>query len=120
MNEVHQAKSTLNQELHKAEANHYFPVRKEFKPVGWAKQVWREAAAYQRAGGRAKRNGACTGRPRLQGLDVEGYAALAFFAAVGFAAFGWAFAAVFLTDCAFSFAANSALTFCAIASVSTL
>jgi len=36
---------------------------------------------------------------------------LAFLAAVGFAGFGCAFAAVFLTACAFSFAANSALTF---------
>jgi len=52
------------------------------------------------------------GRPRLQGLEVEGYAALAFLAAVVRAAgFGWAFAAVFLAACAFSFAANSALTF---------
>jgi len=67
-----------------------------------------------------KRNGACAGRPRLKGLDVERYAALAFLTAVGFAGFGWAFAVVFLAACALSFAANSALTFWAIASVSTL
>jgi hypothetical protein len=68
-----------------------------------------------------KRNGAHVGRPRLKGLEVEPYAALAFLAAVGRAAgFGWAFAAVFLAACAFSFAANSALTFWAMASVSTL
>ena len=60
------------------------------------------------------------GRPRMQGLDVEGYAALAFLAAVGRAGFGWAFAAVFLAACTFSLAANSTLTFCAMASVSTL
>ena len=60
------------------------------------------------------------GRPRMQGLDVESYAALAFLTAVDFAGFGWAFAAVFLTACAFSFAANSAFTFWVIASVSTL
>jgi UDP-N-acetylmuramyl pentapeptide synthase len=42
---------------------------------------------------------------------------LAILVAVGRAGFGWAFAAVFLADCAFSFAANSALTFWAMASV---
>jgi hypothetical protein len=90
-------------------------------PSGGPNQVWREAAAHQRAGGRAKKNGACVGRPRLEGLEDKGYAALAFLAAVGRAAgFGWVFAVVFLAACAFSFAANSALTFCAIASVSTL
>ena len=93
---------------------------KVFKPVGRAKQVWREAPAHQRAGGRAKKNGACAGRPRMQGLDVEDYAAMAFLAVVGRAGFGWAFAAVFLAACAFSFAVNSALTFWAMASVSTL
>jgi hypothetical protein len=36
MNEVHQAKSSLNKKLHKP-ANHYYPVCKVFKPVGWAK-----------------------------------------------------------------------------------
>ena len=119
MNEVHQAKSSLNKELHKP-ANHYFPVCKAFKPVGWAKQAWREAPAHQRAGGRAKKNGACADRPRFECLEVGRYAALAFLATVGFAVFGCAFAAVFLAACAFSFAANSALTFCAMASVSTL
>jgi len=59
--------------------------------------------------------------PVLNAWDVEDYAALAFLAAVDRAAgFGWTFAAVFLAACAFSFAANSALTFWAIASVSTL
>ena len=67
-----------------------------------------------------KKNGACGGRLRLHGLGNESYAALAFLAAVGFAGFGCAFAAVFLTACAFSFAANSAFTFWAMASVSTL
>ena len=67
-----------------------------------------------------KEDGACGGRPRLEGLEVERYAALAFLTAVGFAGFGCAFAAVFLTACAFSFAANSAFTFWAMASVSTL
>ena len=56
----------------------------------------------------------------MQSLDVEGYAALAFLVAVGRAGFGWAFAAVFLVACAFSFAANSALTFLAMAQGSTL
>ena len=93
---------------------------KGVRPSAGPNQVWREAAAHQRAGGRAKKNGACAGRPRMQGLDVEGYAALAFLAAVGRAGFGWAFAAVFLAACTFSLAANSALTFCAMASVSTL
>jgi hypothetical protein len=51
----------------------------------------------KRAGRRAKTNGACAGRPRLEGLEVEDYAALAFLAVVGRAAgFGWAFAVVFL------------------------
>jgi hypothetical protein len=54
MNEVHQPKSSLNNKLHKP-ANHYFPVFKVFKPVGWAKQVWREAAAHHRVGRRAKK-----------------------------------------------------------------
>lgn len=67
-----------------------------------------------------KRNGACTGRPRLKDIDAGCYAALAFLTAVGFAGFGWAFAVVFLAVCAFSFAANSAFTFWVMASVSTL
>ena len=89
-------------------------------PVGWAKLDWRESAAHQWVGRRAKKNGACVGKPRLEGLEVERYAALAFLIDAGFAGFGCAFAAVFLTACAFSFAANSALTFWVIASVSTL
>jgi len=57
----------------------------------------------------------------MEGLEIGRYAALAFLAAVVRAAgFGWAFAAVFLAACVFSFAANSVLTFCAMASVSTL
>jgi hypothetical protein len=68
-----------------------------------------------------RKNGACVSRPRFECWDVESYAALALLAAVGRAAgFDWAFAAVFLAACAFSFAANSALTFWAMASVSTL
>jgi len=74
-----------------------------------------------KGGKTGEKNGACAGRPRFACWDVEGYAALAFLPAVGRATgFGWAFAAVFLAVCAFSFAANSALTFWAIASVSTL
>ena len=69
---------------------------------------------------RRKREGACVGRPRLEGLEVVRYAALVFLVAVGRAGFGWAIAAVFLKACAFPFAANSALTFWAMASVSTL
>ena len=42
---------------------------KGVRPSGGPNQVWREAAAHQRAGGRAKKNGACAGRPRMQGLD---------------------------------------------------
>jgi hypothetical protein len=84
------------------------------------KQAWREAAAHQRAGGRAKKNGACADRPRFECWEVGRYAALAFLAAVGRAGLGWVFAAVFLAACVFSFAANSALTFCAMVSVSTL
>jgi hypothetical protein len=53
-------------------------------------------------------------------IGIWHYAALVFFAAVGRAGLGWAFAVVFLAACAFSFAANSALTFVAMASVSTL
>jgi hypothetical protein len=49
MNEVHQAKSSLNRKLHKP-PSHYFPVCKVFKPVGWAKQAWREAAAHEKGG----------------------------------------------------------------------
>ena len=45
---------------------------KGVRPSGGSNQVWREAAAHQRAGGRAKKNGACAGRPRLEGLGVEG------------------------------------------------
>ncbi len=67
-----------------------------------------------------KSKGACAGRPRLKGIDAECYAALAFLTAAGFAGLVWTLAAVFLVACAFSFAANSALTFWAIASVSTL
>jgi len=89
-------------------------------PSGGPNQVWREAAAHQWVGRRARKERGLAGRPRLKGMDVKSYAALAFLAAVGFACFGWAFAAVFLTACAFSFAANSALTFWVIASVSTL
>jgi len=97
------------------------PLARRSSPSGGTNQVWREAPAHHRVGRRAKKNGAHIGRPRLEDLEVEGHAALAFFAAVGRAAgFGWAFAAVFLAACAFSFAANSALTFCAMASVSTL
>ena len=74
-----------------------------------------------KGGKTGEKNGVCDGRPRLKFLDVERYATLAFLAAVGFVAgFGWAFAGVFLAACAFSFAANSALTFWAMASVSTL
>ena len=102
-------------------ANHNAPsCARRSSPSGGPNQVWREAAAHHRAGRRAKKNGACAGRPRLEGLEVEDYAALAFLTAVGFAGFGWAFAVVFLTACAFSFAANSALTFWVMASVSTL
>jgi hypothetical protein len=119
MNEVHQAKSSLNRKLHKP-ANHYFPVCKVFKPVGWAKTSLARSGSTSKGGRTGERNGACVGRPRLKGLGIENYAALAFLAAVGRAGFGWAFAAVFLAACAFSFAANSALTFCAMASVSTL
>ena len=94
--------------------------RKVFQPVGWANQACREAAAHHWVGRRAKKDGACVGRPRSKGLEVERYAALAFLTAVGFAGFGWAFAVVFLAACVLSFAANSALTFWAMASVSTL
>ncbi len=100
--------------------HHKSALSKVFKPVGRAKRIWREAAAHHRVGRRAKKSGACVGRPRLGGLKVERYAALAFLTAVGFAGFGWTFAVVFLAACAFSFAANSALTFWAMASVSTL
>jgi len=89
-------------------------------PSGGPNQAWREAAAHQRVGRRAKKDGACAGRPRLEGFEVEDYAALAFLIAVAFVGFGCGFAAVFLTACAFSFAANSALTFWVMASVSTL
>ena len=34
---------------------------KGVRPSGGPNQVWREAAAHQRAGGRAKKNGACAG-----------------------------------------------------------
>jgi len=102
-------------------ANHNAPsCAGRSSPSGGPNQAWREATAHQRVGRRAKKNGACVGRPRLKCLEVERYAALAFLTAVGFAGFGRAFAAVFLTACAFSFAANSALTFWAMASVSTL
>jgi len=90
-------------------------------PSGGPTQAWREAAAQKKGGQTGEKDGACGGRPRLKGLEVEDYAALAFLAAVVRAAgFGWVIAAVFLAACAFSFAANSALTFCAMASVSTL
>jgi hypothetical protein len=89
-------------------------------PVGWAKLDWRESAAHQWVGRRAKKDGACVGRPRLEGLEVVRYAALAFLVTVGRAGFDWALVAVFLTACAFSFEANSAFTFWVIASVSTL
>ena len=89
-------------------------------PSGGPDRAWREAAAHHRVGRRAKKDGACVGRPRLEGLEVMRYAALALLVAVGRAGFGWAFAVVFLTACAFSFAANSALTFWVMASVSTL
>jgi hypothetical protein len=63
-------------------------------------------------GRRAKKDGACVGRPRFECWDVEGYAALAFLAAVARAAgFGGVFSTVFLAARAFSFTANSALTF---------
>jgi len=103
-----------------SETGQHLALDKVFEPVGWAKLVCREAAAHQWVGRRAKKDGACVGRPRLGGLEVGGYAALAFLVAVGRAGFGWAFAAVFLAACAFSFAVNSALTFWAMASVSTL
>ena len=93
---------------------------KGVRPSGGPNQVWREATAHQRVGGRAKKTEPAAADPVLNGWIVEDYAALAFLAIVGRAGFGWAFAAVFLADCAFSFAANSALTFCAMASVSTL
>jgi hypothetical protein len=41
------------------------------RPSGGPKQAWREAAAHQRVGRRAKKNGACVGKPRLEGLEVE-------------------------------------------------
>ncbi len=50
-------------------------------------------AAHQRAGRRAKRNGACGGRPRL---EVQDCAALAFLTAVDFAGFGSASKAALL------------------------
>jgi hypothetical protein len=95
-------------------------LHKAFKPVGWAKLVWRKATAHHRVGRRAKKDGACVGRPRLESLELARYAALAFLVAVGRAGFDCGFAAVFLMACAFSFAANSDLTFWAMASVSTL
>ena len=102
-------------------ANHNAPsCARRSSPSGGPNQVWREAAALQRVGRLAKKDGACVGGPRLEGLEVVRYAALAFFGAMGFAGFGWAFAAVFLAACAFSFVANSALTFRVMASVSTL
>src|ERR1700721_1103394 len=48
--------------------------------------------------------------PVWNAWDVEGYAALVLLVAVGRAGFGCGFVTVFLTACAFSFAANSALT----------
>jgi len=109
----------LNQNSLRANYNASSCARRS-SPSGGPNQVWREAAAHQRVGRRGKKNGACVGRPRLKCLEVERYAALAFLIDAGFAGFGCAFAAVFLTACAFSFAANSALTFWPIASVSTL
>ena len=68
-----------------------------------------------------KRTEPASADPVLNAWDVERYAAFAFLAVVGRAAgFGWTFAAVFLAACAFSFAAYSALTFWAMASVFTL
>ena len=67
-----------------------------------------------------KKTGPASADPVLNDLDIEAYAALAFLTAAGFAGFGWAFAVVFLAACVLSFAANSALTFWAMASVSTL
>ena len=70
---------------------------KVFKPVGWAKPSLTRSGSTSKGGKTGEKNGACAGRPRLEGLEVEDYAALAFLAAVGRAAgFGWAFAAVFL------------------------
>ena len=109
----------LNQNSLRANHNASSCARRS-SPSGGPNQVWREAAAHQRVGRRAKKNGACVGRPRLKCLEVERYAALAFLTAMDFAGFGWTFAVAFLAACAFSFAANSALTFWVIASVSTL
>src|ERR1035441_911706 len=98
----------LNQNSLRANYNASSCARRS-SPSGGPNQVWREAAAHQRVGRRAKKNGACVGRPRLEGLEVGSYAALA--AVVRAAGFDSALAVVFLAACAFSFAANSALTF---------
>lgn len=91
-----------------------------FKPVGWAKSSLARSDSASKGGKTGEKERGLRGRPRLKGLEVERYAALAFLTAVGFAGFGWAFAVVFLAACVLSFAANSALTFWAMASVSTL
>ena len=110
MNEVHQGKRSVTTRCFSRQTTTSLCAKRS-SPSGGPNQAWREAAAHQRVGRRAKKNGACAGRPRMEGLEVERYAALAFLTAAGFAGFGCAFAAVFLAACAFSFAANPVLTF---------
>jgi hypothetical protein len=68
MNEVHQAKVSFNKELHKP-ANHYFPVCKVFKPVGWAKPSLARSDSTSKGGKTGEKNGACRSRPRFECLE---------------------------------------------------
>lgn len=93
------------------------------KPVGWAKQAWREAAAHHRAGRRAsaiKMGSGIAGPHSVSMFLIERYAALAFFAVTVRCWPGLSFAAVFFAACAFSLAAKSCLTLVVIAATSTL
>ena len=73
-----------------------------------------------REDGHRQKTGACLSRPHVSKFQICRYAAFAFLADEAWGCFGFVFSVAFRVTCAFSFAANSCLTFAVIAATSTL